>query len=259
MKNRTYLFLITCLLLSVAPVLAQYISPPIQNQPQYQYIPIPAPCKPGPHESYAYCESRDLMEQKNKLDRDYKYTLALATSEKTWNVLDAHKAKWQADYLRCRISDLPKTELIECLRSAAAGFSGALKEAPAELTNSHLLHAASESHFQQGVRLANRTDECIATKVAALDDGVSSARDIALAVSRACRRAIVEMVRGNYRTISRDVIDELPAEAAIQRAIEEETQPDNHINAVLKHRSIKRNKPKAETKKISSNFLSNRA
>lgn len=194
------------------------------------------------------CEGRILTpraealcgpQRANTLAAESKYLSAFGNlnSLSGYRKLEVIQLVFMSKYLRC-LQTGSAAAVSECLNPAFTELIGSLPEFPADQSinlNEQALKAKSALIDQA----YGEFDVCIESKIAALDDGISPARDIALGISSFCKQQ-ARMTVNIIMVTGPSFLSESPSFRQESDAIEQLSNPDKLVTAVLKHRAKKR-------------------
>ncbi|UCV04474.1 hypothetical protein [Dechloromonas denitrificans] len=169
-----------------------------------------------------------------------------------WNKLWESRILFISKFYNCQIKGYVP-EVTECLRSAFEDISNQLPVLDATSEQlSELTGKANKVNDSIYSLVNDRLHKCKLDRIKALDDGVSPARDIAVAVSPACKREASELARIFYAALSVALIGDIQNLGKIRERGEEFISPENVIVTVLEYRASIRDKDLQKKKNVSS-------
>lgn len=172
-----------------------------------------------------------------------RYVIALGNAETVsqWAGVSNSKMSLLSKYYTCSITGSAKA-VTACLQPA-------LQEISEKFTENERDRDLSPTDAAAKARNVNRRIEahfdglfkqCVLRRVDALDDGVSSARDIAQAVGEKCRPEASRLADVRYSTLTTALLTTAPTYAQTKSVADELLQPSSLIELVLEYRASKR-------------------
>lgn len=197
----------------------------------------------------AVCANKELTEGAFEVEKKYLSAVVAGDYSK---VLIA-KTSWLGQYIQCGHLIGRKQEMMSCIKSSFSEFGSRLQEiAPLlEQERSALLDAALVRMETAVAAARKRRIMCIQAKAAVYDDGVSSARDIAVVVAKECRPNSYELARtmAAQIEISRPLFSrDVPSAEAILSVSQDLSNPDDFISIILERRATNRAPAKSSAK-----------
>ncbi|RYZ93465.1 MAG: hypothetical protein EOP06_00790 [Proteobacteria bacterium] len=181
-------------------------------------------------------------------EEKYLYALSQVKSVRAWQSLKGVQAEFMASYYMCAIKGEARAVAV-CLTPA---FQNLLSQLPHTI-NEHPSDLKKEAHKANLLVLSHAYTEftdCTAARIASLDDGISSARDIALGVGTFCRpqASVVAEIRLNASTTFIAEIGEIKDQMNLATKL---SNPDELVGSVLEYRAQKRTKVQQQNKRTS--------
>ena len=166
------------------------------------------------------------------------------------NPINAIKAKrsWRSKYLECGFLIGHSKEMRECIKSTFDSFEHQLLEIGTFNSNqenriSLLDEAISKLELIESKARMTRK-ECLHKNATTLDDGVSSARDIAVVVAKNCRSETFNYSNAMAATIEVSLplfsAKSIPSQDSIQSLVNELSNPDDLIGFILEIRAAEK-------------------
>lgn len=134
-------------------------------------------------------------------------------------------------------------------KAVTACLQPALQEVLEKLPESERDRDLSPSDLIAKARSVNRRIEmhfdslfkrCVFNRVEAIDDGISSARDIAQAVGERCRPEASTLAGVRYETLTTALLTSAPTYAQTRSVADELLHPNSLVELVLEYRATKR-------------------
>lgn len=197
----------------------------------------------------AVCAIEELKQGAFEIEK--KYLSAIVAGDYSQVLLT--KMSWTGQYLQCGHLIGQRQEMIDCIKASFTDFGARLQKIapPSERGRLSLLLTAQE-RLESAVEAARkRRFMCIQAKAAVYDDGVSSARDIAIVVAKECRPTAYELARtmAAQIEISRPLFSrDVPSAEAILSVSQDLSNPDALVSTILERRAANRAPAKPTTK-----------
>ena len=183
----------------------------------------------------------------------YLKALSKVDSWKKWNDLDLVKLKFMAKFYECQITGSARA-VIDCLTPAYQDALDRLQPATdgTEMPLSALQMQARQVNDAIEASAHDLFHKCAFERIGAIDDGISSARDIAQGVGAACRPQASKWAEVRYATLSISLISPTPSLSDKLALIDQIVAPDNLVETVLEYRASKRLKAQPQKSKTTS-------
>lgn len=172
-----------------------------------------------------------------------RYVIALGNTETVnqWVDVSNSKMSFLSKYYTCSTTGSAKA-VTACLQPALQEivdkFSGSERDrdsSPSDaVAKARNVNRRIEAHFDGLFK------QCVFRRVEALDDGVSSARDITQAVGERCRPEASRLADVRYSTLTTALLTTAPTYAQTKSVADELLQPSSLIELVLEYRASKR-------------------
>lgn len=214
---------------------------------------LPVRCPDQSIIGQAVCMKPEIAGALRAISNSYLEAISKAPSVQVWRDTTGVRLDWQLEYSYCKLK-IKVDQAEACLIAAIAKIAPRLPQAPdnaaaelydrAKVNSNRILSFARDS-----------LSACATRKADALDDGISPARDIAIAVATACRAEIVAVgaVQSDYFTVS--LYSSGLSWQGISQLTRQLGEPDNFVEVVLMSRAAKRmpvQKAKQAQRKIGS-------
>lgn len=182
----------------------------------------------------------DLFEAASTASDRFTNSLALVKSTKQWDQLQIIKLKFLSNYYSCSITGSgPKVSA--CLQPALQDAINSLPATTVQpdsdtIAQARKVNLAIENAFYDSFK------QCIYKRAAAIDDGVSTANDIAQGIGEWCRPFATKLATVRFETLSTSLITSSPTFYQTQAVADDLLRPSNLIKYVLDYRAKKRTK-----------------
>lgn len=216
-----------------------------------QALEAPISCPTSAVVNDAVCAIDELRQGAFEVEK--KYLSALVTGDYSQVLMT--KLAWTGQYLQCGYLIGRGHEMSDCIKSSFNEFGANLQKlAPTLEKERSFLQNAAQARMESVVGTAKkRRAICIQAKAAIYDDGVSSARDIAIVIAKDCRPTAYELARALAAQIevSRPLFSrDIPSAEAILSLSQDLSNPDDFVPTILERRAANRTpaKPSSKTK-----------
>ena len=186
------------------------------------------------------CATDALRQQAFEVERQY-FAAAAADFDETLRL----RIRWQAEFLECGHLIGQGQRMRTCIAESFERFGVRLTAvaAPADKPREQLFQDAYVILAAAGDMARQNRLDCIQREALAVDDGLSSARDIAVVVAKRCRKASYNVAR----LLSAEVELALPfmtqkrtSPGETLSVVDSLSEPDKLIETVLEQRAAKR-------------------
>lgn len=185
-------------------------------------------------------------------DAEERYLSALSRVDSiaSSKALQSIRSTFMISYHLCAI----KGEAVAVAACLAPAFEELLNRLPALPINPSFDLMKIEARTANALVLSQAYDAfntCILTRIKALDDGISSARDIALGIGAACKPQAMDVAGIRLSALSTTFIADVPTMRDRFDLAEQLVNPDQLVTSVLEYRAQKRSNtphPKKETR-----------
>lgn len=185
------------------------------------------------------------------LEAEQRYLTALSRvgSVADWKALYQIRLMFMSSYYSCATKGNTPA-VAECLTPA---FDELLSRLPPPSTgaSTDLKIQASRANSIVSVHARDALNSCSIARIKALDDGVSSARDIASTIGAACKPQAMEAAVIQFGTINTSFLAETPSLRDQLDMAEQLVSPDQFVTNVLEYRAQKRATPQPPKKEAS--------
>ncbi len=186
-----------------------------------------------------------LHEVTQEAQEKYLYALSKVNSIGTWTSLSILQRRFMVRYYQCSI--LGRSDKVAtCLAPAFEEFISQLPNSQINLPADLKIQASNANSLILS-HAYNKLNECVIGKINKLDDGVSSARDIALGIGSSCKPKayqIVDIIANSHTTFLGEM-----AGLEYQRDLTEKIiSPDEVVGTVLEYRAQKRSQIQSSKK-----------
>lgn len=156
------------------------------------------------------------------------------------------KVKWKLRFIQCGHLIIRAKEMIECIDQSFNDFGTELLALAPELNmdRSALAEVAMDRMRSYEAAEKDRRMLCNRTTAAAIDDDTSSARDIAVVVTKQCRttsmrvaQSMADTIEVSFPMFSNNAV---PSPDAVKALTDDLSNPDNLVALVLKQRLARR-------------------
>lgn len=212
---------------------------------------LPVNCSERDPRVNAICYDDALLTQAKTLELKYLSAMANITPV-NWSELGGKWLRWRGKYIECGLYIGNRPEVAACVEKAMVTLGADLNTSPSHRDRQAAIDAATARMGAVEADAKMRRVACIKLKAAALDDGVSSARDIAVVVVKECRPETSQLV--NIMALNIEALPLFSAKSGVSiEAISEVTtqmsNPDDLIGMILEVRAAKRAKRPAAAPK----------
>lgn len=186
----------------------------------------------------------DLFEIASAAEKRYTKALASVNSIEQWNQLQIVKMQLLSKYYSCAITGRVPT-VSNCLQSALQEVIESLPPAEHDATTETVANASKVNIFIETIT-HNLLKQCVNKRAEMIDDGVSTAHDIAQGIGEWCRPAATKSAEVRFATLTTSLISSSPTFSQIRALADDILRPSNLVEAVLEYRAQKR----AESKNL---------
>ena len=182
-------------------------------------------------------------------EAEEKYLKALSEvkSVADWKALQTVQATFLASYYLCAVRGEARA-VAACLTPAFQNFLGQLPKSVNDLVGDIKANAHNAN-----LLVLSKADlafkECTVSRINSLDDGISPARDIALAISTFCRPQASDVANVRLNASTTFLID-FKSLNEQQNLVKQLTNADELVGIVLENRAEKRSKPQQLNKRL---------
>lgn len=193
--------------------------------------------------STAICANPLVMAKASEIERAYLFRLSQSKTVQEW--LDAWikiKLQWASGYTICG-GKLPQY-MTACIDRLIADFIQKVPPVPPSFTLNEGKQSVIAKHAEILDQAKSNLSSCAVERASALDDGVSPARDVAIAIAKACKPAAVDqsdVVVSQFGGLS--LFSETSLSLEKQFALSEQlSAPESFMEVVLQVRAARRSK-----------------
>lgn len=188
----------------------------------------------------AFCG--DLFEIASNAESRYTNALASVDSIEQWDRLQMVKMTFLSKYYSCSITGSGPA-VSRCLQPA---LQEVLEFLPAEKYEAIPDAAARARKVNFAIEAASSDilKHCVIKRAEAIDDGISTAQDIAQGIGEWCRPAASKLANVRFATLTTSLITSYPKFSQTQTLADDMLRPSNLVGAILEYRAQKRVKKK---------------
>jgi hypothetical protein len=192
----------------------------------------------------------DLFEAASTASNRFTSSLALVKSKEQWEQLQIIKSKFLSNYYSCSIAG-SGAKVSVCLQPALLDAIDALP-ARTVLSDFNAIAEARKVNLTIENEFYDSFRQCIYKRAMNIDDGVSTAGDIAQGIGEWCRPSATKLASVRFATLTTSFISPPPTFSQTQAIADDLLRPSNLIQYILDYRAQKRteaNKTKSDQKR----------
>lgn len=190
----------------------------------------------------------DLYETASSAEKNYTAALSKVDSLKRWHEVQGVKSGFLAKFYRCAIEGNSQA-ISQCLRPALQEVVESLPMTDGDEYSPATAKAkARQANAFIEASVHNQFKECVNNRVAAIDDGISTAHDIASGIGERCRPEATRLADERFSTLTTSLITSPPSYKEIRDIADDMLRPSSLIEVVLDHRARLRAKPQPTKK-----------
>lgn len=197
----------------------------------------------------ALCRTHRLATR--EAEEKYLSALSRVDSVASLKALQSTRGTFMISYHLCAI----KGEAVAVAACLAPAFEDLLNRLPQLPINPSFDLMKIEARTANTLVLSQAYDAfniCILARIKALDDGISSARDIALGIGAACKPQAMDIASIRLSALSTTFLADVPTIRDRFDLAEQLVNPDQLVTSVLEYRAQKRSNPQQPKKGTSS-------
>lgn len=189
----------------------------------------------------------DLFEIASTAEKRYTKALASISSMEQWDRLQIIKMQLLSRYYSCSITGSGPA-VSSCLQPALQEVIESLPLAEHDTTTDTLARARKVNISIETIA-HNLLKQCVNKRAEMIDDGLSTAHDIAQGIGEWCRPAATKLADVRFATLTTSLITSSPTFSQTRALADDILRPSNLIEAILEYRAQKRIESKKSKQK----------
>lgn len=212
-----------------------------------QHIEYPPQCQKETLSTSAAALCTSLRPMATSADEAYYTALSKVDSLSKWEDLEIIRLQFLSAYYRCMLHG-NTTDFTNC---STPVLQKVLDTLPPPANDEKSLTDAGSKARHVNAFIMNQAEtgfrKCMFSRISVLDDGISSARDIAQGVAGSCSPQAYKLARVRFATMSISLFQGIEPLGELRQNAEKITNPENLTKMVLEYRAARRSKRPAQT------------